>query len=197
MVLLSANFICLHFTSIYITQVNLITPCWSDLEKIEALKNCNLKSKFQETVKFEHNANLGIYLNLDCLSEDSLDWKWVQYSEELSLFSSNYKWLISSQSNETYKIFLKRMENVNLYSNADISFALLGDYSVETYQIFNNGKVFGGVFNASLDKTFDCLDGNCKKVSQTSTRTKYEDRSDYSDITLNLASVVSLSYQKF
>lgn len=192
MVLLTVNFICLYFSSLHTKQLNVINPCSTDSEKIEMLMKCPLKQKFQNTVKFEENFNLGIYLNLDCFN-NSLS-EWIQYSEENSLFSSKYQWLISSTNNSTFDQFLTRMENVSLFSSADISFALIGQSSVTTYQIFNNGQIYGGILNVSLDEIYDYPDGSCRKVFEVSKRTKFEERCDYRDITLNTLTVVGLKF---
>lgn len=185
---MAVNFVCTYFTSLYLSQVNLVVPCWFDQAKIQLLDSCPIRLKFQEKLTFERNANLGMVLDLDCFQNHS--WQWIDYSDQNLLFSSKYRWLILSESNDTFTRFLKEMKEVNMNASADISFALIEEKSVTTYQIFNNGKVFGGIFNASLDSKYLCNDDQCKKTFQVSNRTKYSERCLYKDITLNLISVV-------
>lgn len=183
------NFICTYFTSIYLSQVNLVVPCWFNEKKNQFLRTCPMKFKFQESVAFEENSNLGIVLDLDCFNNRS--WQWIDYSDKNSLFSANYIWLIASESNNTFTRFLSRMEDVNLNVTADVTFALFEKERATTYQIFNNAKVFGGVLNSSLNSKYVCSKDECKKTFQASKRTKYGERCLFKDLTLTMVSVVT------
>lgn len=184
----AVNFICTYFTSLYLSKVNLIVPCWSNEDKVQFCRSCPVKLKFQETLTFEKNTNLGIVLDMDCFQNQT--WEWIDYSDENLLFSSDYRWLILSKSNDTYSRFLTRMKDVNLNVTADITFALFAEKTTTTYQIFNNGKVFGGALNSSLDSMYSCESGDCRKTLQISNRTKYGERCLFKDITLTMVSVV-------